>query len=123
LTSIQLRHRQTPISVVSLKMATDKSKGLLPFQNTILEEINDPSTSELVIVSRGLGLRTLVCRLLQLYESSNCLVLLINASQEEELGIGEQLGLLGCRSPGLRIVGYEMPKKERCGKVFSYFTA
>jgi DNA excision repair protein ERCC-4 len=87
--------------------------GLLEFQNTILEETHDPTSSELVVISRGLGLRTLVCRLLQLYESPNCLVLLVNARQEEELGIGEQLGLLGCRDPGLRIVGYEMPKKER----------
>ena len=87
--------------------------GLLPFQNTILQEISDPASSELVIISRGLGLRTLVCRLLQLYEAPACLVLLINATQDEELGVGEQLGLLGCRNPGLRIVGYEMPKRER----------
>jgi DNA excision repair protein ERCC-4 len=90
-----------------------KGKGLLPFQSTILDEIHDPATSELVIISRGLGLRTLVCKLLQLYDAPGCLVLLINASQDEELGIGEQLGLLGCRNPGLRIVGHEISKKER----------
>lgn len=87
--------------------------GLLPFQNTILQEISDPVSSELTIISRGLGLRSLICRLLQIYEAPACLVLLINATQDEELGIGEQLGLLGCRNPGLRIVGHEMPKRER----------
>ena len=87
--------------------------GLLSFQSTILQETHDPSSSELLIISRGLGLRTLICNLLKLYNSEGCLVLLVGAGQDEELGIGEQLGLMGVRDPGLRIVGYEMGRKER----------
>ena len=87
--------------------------GLLPFQNALIDEIHDPASSELVVISRGQGLRTLVFKLLQLYEADGCLIALVNAMQDDELGIGEQLGLMGCRNPGLRIVGYEMPRKER----------
>jgi DNA excision repair protein ERCC-4 len=34
-------------------------------------------------------------------------VLVVNATQEEESELGEELSLMGCRKPGLRIVGYE----------------
>ncbi|OCH91717.1 hypothetical protein OBBRIDRAFT_886730 [Obba rivulosa] len=87
--------------------------NLLRFHKIILEKIHDPSTSELLIIARGLGLRRIVCKLLQIYDSPQNLVLLVNASQEEESGIGEELGVLGCRNPGLRIVGFETGKKDR----------
>ncbi|EGN92951.1 hypothetical protein SERLA73DRAFT_127060 [Serpula lacrymans var. lacrymans S7.3] len=87
--------------------------SLLPFHKEILEEIHDPSTSELLILARGLGLRRLLCTLMQIYESPQTLVLLVNASQEEESAIGEELGIMGCRKPGLRLVGYELGKKDR----------
>ncbi|KAJ7591596.1 hypothetical protein C8J56DRAFT_935948 [Mycena floridula] len=80
---------------------------LLPFQTTILEQIHDPSTSDLLILARGLGLRRIICTLLKIYDSPQNLVLVVNASQEEETEIGEELGIMGCRKPGLRIVGYE----------------
>ncbi|KAJ3996766.1 hypothetical protein F5050DRAFT_1757129 [Lentinula boryana] len=57
---------------------------LLPFHTSILNEIYDPDTSDLLN-----------------------LVLLVNATQEEETEIGEELGIMGCRKPGLRVVGYE----------------
>lgn len=87
--------------------------ALLPFHKAILEAVHDPSTSDLLILARGLGLRRIVCTLMSIYDSPQSLVLLVNASQEEEAAIGEELGIMGCRRPGLRIVGYEMARKER----------
>jgi DNA excision repair protein ERCC-4 len=88
-------------------------KNLLPFHESIIQNIHDPTTSELLLLARGLGLRRIVCSLLKIYDSPRSLVLLVNASQEEEAAIGEELGIMGCRKPGLRIVGYEMGKKDR----------
>lgn len=87
--------------------------GLLPFHRDVLEEIHDPSSSQLVLLARGLGLRKIVCTLMQIYDQSTNLVLLVNASPDEEAAIGEELGIMGCRKPGLRAVGYEMGKKDR----------
>src|ERR1700675_3381336 len=70
---------------------------LLPFHKSILEAIHDPS--------RGLGLRRVVCTLMKIYDSPQNLVVLVNPSQEEEPAIGEELGIMGCRKPGLRIIG------------------
>lgn len=86
---------------------------LLTFHKKILEEIHDPSTSDLLILARGLGLRRMICTLLKIYDSPQNLVLLVNATPEEEAAIGEELGIMGCRKPGLRIVGYEMGKRDR----------
>lgn len=86
---------------------------LLPFHKSILEEIHDPATSDLLILARGLGLRRTICTLMQIYDSKQSLILLLNASPEEEIAIGDELGIMGCRRPGLRIVGYEMGKRDR----------
>jgi len=92
---------------------------LLPFHNAILEQIHDPATSDLVVIARGLGLRRLVCTLMKIYDSPKSLILLVNANPEEEADIGEELGIMGCRKPGLRIVGYETgTSKDRCASVF-----
>ncbi|KIK60408.1 hypothetical protein GYMLUDRAFT_167820 [Collybiopsis luxurians FD-317 M1] len=80
---------------------------LLPFHTSILNEIYDPATSDLLVLARGLGLRRIICTLLKIYDSPQNLVLLVNATQEEETEIGEELGIMGCRKPGLRVVGYE----------------
>lgn len=87
--------------------------SLLPFHKTILENIHDPATSDLLVLARGLGLRRIICTLLKVYDSPANLVLLVNATPEEESAIGEQLGIMGCRNPGLRIVGHELGKKDR----------
>ena len=87
---------------------------LLPFHKAILEEIHDPATSDLLVLARGLGLRRVVCSLLQIYDSPKSLVLLVNATTEEEAAIGEELGIMGCRRPGLRVVTFETPSNERC---------
>ncbi|KAL6299457.1 hypothetical protein BKA93DRAFT_819892 [Sparassis latifolia] len=86
---------------------------LLPFHKNILEQIHDPSSSDLLLLARGLGLRRIICKLLQIYDSPNNLVILVNATPEEEAAIGEELGTMGCRKPGLRVVGFETNKKER----------
>ncbi|KAG5637597.1 hypothetical protein H0H81_003988 [Sphagnurus paluster] len=64
-------------------------------------------------MARGLGLRRIICTLMKIYDSPRSLVLLINATPEEESEIGEELGLMGCRKPGLRVLGYETGSKER----------
>jgi DNA excision repair protein ERCC-4 len=99
---------------------------LLPFHKEILERIHDPATSDLVILARVLGLRRIVCTLMKIYDSPQNLVLLVNASQEEEFEIGEELGIMGCRKPGLRVVAYETGSKDRwrraklCASIISY---
>ena len=90
---------------------------LLSFHKSILEKIHDPSTSELLLIARGLGLRRLVCKLLQVYDSPQNLVILVNASSEEAAAIGEELGVLGCRKPGLRLVDFETSKRDRSGNI------
>ena len=90
------------------------SLPLLPFHRSILEEVHDPATSDLVLIARGLGLRRIVCTLLKIYDDPKNLVLLVNATPEEEVGIGEELGIMGCRRPGLRVVSHEMGRKDRC---------
>ncbi|CAE6488441.1 unnamed protein product [Rhizoctonia solani] len=87
--------------------------NLLPYQKTILSECFDPSSSDLIVIARGLGLRKLVCSLLRIYDNSKSLVLLINCDPDEDTAIGEQLGVMGARHPGLRIVDYEMGSKAR----------
>jgi DNA excision repair protein ERCC-4 len=86
---------------------------LLPYQTTILAECLDPNSSDLIVIARGLGLRKLVCSLLRIYDNPNSLVLLVNCDPDEDTAIGEQLGVMGARHPGLRIVDYEMGSKAR----------
>ena len=86
---------------------------LLPFHRKILEDIHDPATSGLLILARGLGLRRIICTLLKIYDSPKNLVLLINATQEEVQGIGEELGIIGCHNPGLRVIDHETGSRER----------
>ncbi|KAJ7889609.1 hypothetical protein B0H13DRAFT_2041364 [Mycena leptocephala] len=87
--------------------------SLLPYHRTILERIHDPSTNDLLILARGLGLRRIVCTLMKVYETEGSIVLLVNATPEEESEMGEELGIMGCRRPGLRVVGYEIGSKDR----------
>ncbi|KAF7301049.1 ERCC4 domain-containing protein [Mycena indigotica] len=86
---------------------------LLPFHKTILERIHDPTNNDLLVLARGLGLRRIICTLLKIYDTPGSTVLLVNATPEEELEIGEELGIMGCRNPGLRVIGYETQNKDR----------
>ncbi len=94
-------------------MASGQVPTLLTYQKTLLSEIHDPTSSDLVLIARGLGLRKVVCSLLQIYHGSDALVLLVNSTTEEEKGIGSELGTMGVRNPGLRVVDYELSKKDR----------
>ncbi|KAJ1023856.1 hypothetical protein NDA13_004690 [Ustilago tritici] len=93
--------------------------GLLPFHCQIVNSLvpsQDDSPDEgdaLVIIARGLGLRRIVSTILRIYDSPNSLVILVNATSEEESGIGEELTTLGVRKPGLRAIRHEMPAKQR----------
>ncbi|EST05062.1 ERCC4 domain protein [Kalmanozyma brasiliensis GHG001] len=93
--------------------------GLLPFHCQIVNSLvpgQDDSPDEgdaLVIIARGLGLRRIVSTILRIYDSPNSLVILVNATSEEESGIGEELTTLGVRKPGLRAIHHEMPAKQR----------
>lgn len=86
---------------------------LLPFQETIVSEIVSPDTSDLIILARGLGLRKILCKLLQIYDGNTNLIILVNALPEEEFPIGEELGMMGVRRPGLRILDFEMGRRDR----------
>ncbi|KAJ7624883.1 hypothetical protein FB45DRAFT_1086972 [Roridomyces roridus] len=86
---------------------------LLPFHKLILERIHDPTTNDLLVFARGLGLRRIICTLLKVYATEGSTVLLVNATPEEESEIGEELGIMGCRNPGLRVIGYETQSKDR----------
>ncbi|KAJ3754997.1 hypothetical protein EV360DRAFT_86318 [Lentinula raphanica] len=139
---------------------------LLPFHTSILNEIYDPDTSDLLVLARGLGLRRILCTLqnstnhfvdsyleiqrqeiteitdtpslpptpstpspptlsttsartpptitmvappgfLFLYRLAFPQIIVLSTTYEEETEIGEELGIMGCRKPGLRVVGYE----------------
>lgn len=54
-----------------------------------------------------------MCALLKTYDKKEDLVLVINARPEDEAGIGDELGIMGVRDPGFRILTYEMSVKER----------
>ena len=87
--------------------------SLLPFHKSILSAVHSPESSDLLLLARGLGLRRVVCTLMQIYESPQNLVILVNTTPSEESGIGDELSIMGCRKPGLRIVTHEMNSKDR----------
>ncbi|PWZ00136.1 DNA repair protein [Testicularia cyperi] len=98
---------------------TLKRAALLPFHcnivNSLVPGVDDsPDDGDaLVIMARGLGLRRVVSTILRIYDGPNNLVILVNATPEEENGIGEELTTLGVRKPGLRAIHHEMPAKQR----------
>ncbi|UZJ52102.1 hypothetical protein CBS101457_001422 [Exobasidium rhododendri] len=108
----------------------DKVTHLLPFQKHIIhslipgpeqgnnsdansssDDANDPDA--LLILARGLGLRTIVASVLRLYDGPSHLVVLVNATAEEEMGLGEELTTMGVRKPGLRSIGHDTNAKAR----------
>lgn len=54
-----------------------------------------------------------MCALLKTYDKKEDLVLVINARPEDEAGIGDELGTMGVRDPGFRILTYEMSVNDR----------
>ncbi|GAA5933461.1 hypothetical protein JCM3775_000701 [Rhodotorula graminis] len=105
------------------KHALDAS-SLLPFQTNILRQLVPPenaapSTGDaLLIMARGLGLRTIVTTFLKIYDMPDKLVLVVNATPEEERSFEQEVGLR------LKVLSYEVTdeKRERMykdGGVFS----
>ena len=83
----------------------------LQYQREILDEIL--AEDGFLILSRGLGLRSIICALLKIYSHTNHLVILLNTPANEEIIIKEELAEMGVRKPGLRVVNNEMGAKER----------
>lgn len=73
----------------------------------------DEDGNALIILAKGLGLRRIVSSIMKIYDASTNLIILVNASSEEEEGLGEELTTLGVRRPGLRVVSHEMGAKKR----------
>ncbi|RIA94468.1 hypothetical protein C1645_796494 [Glomus cerebriforme] len=83
----------------------------LEFHRHILEELL--SEDGLLILSRGLGLRRIICALLRIYSDKESLVILLNASGHELNCIKEEIAECGVKKPGLRVVNNETNSKER----------
>ncbi|BGP43109.1 DNA repair protein RAD16 [Rhodotorula kratochvilovae] len=99
------------------KLAVDSSQ-LLPFQRSVLRQLvppeNAPPTTgdALLIMARGLGLRTVITTFLKIYDMPEKLVLVVNATADEERSFAEEVGMR------LKVIGYEVTddKRERMYK-------
>ncbi|PWN52772.1 hypothetical protein IE53DRAFT_311477 [Violaceomyces palustris] len=97
---------------------------LLPFHRSIIRSLvpkdDDPveEGDALIILARGLGLRRIVSTILRIYDGPKNLVVLVNASQDEETGIGEELTTLGVKRPGLRVIHHEMSSKQSRQEIY-----
>ncbi|KDN53411.1 hypothetical protein K437DRAFT_265777 [Tilletiaria anomala UBC 951] len=76
------------------------------------DEEEDDGNS-LVILAKGLGMRRIISTILKIYDAPTNLIVVINATSEEEEGIGEELTTLGVRRPGLRVITHEMTAQKR----------
>ncbi|GBC02224.1 hypothetical protein RclHR1_04500012 [Rhizophagus clarus] len=83
----------------------------LEFHRHIFEELL--SEDGLLVLSRGLGLRRIICALLKIYSDKESLVILLNANGNELNFIKEELAECGVKKPGLRVVNNETNSKER----------
>ncbi|CAG8531507.1 8007_t:CDS:10 [Paraglomus occultum] len=92
-------------------MSTETLPLPLPYQSQILTDIL--STSALLILARGLGIRRIMCAVMKLYSGPETLVILLNTPPREEELIKEELLGMGVGRPGLRIVNNELSAKER----------
>ncbi|KAJ9122540.1 hypothetical protein QFC22_001969 [Naganishia vaughanmartiniae] len=114
-------------TVTSLVRAR-KHNPLLRFHKSIIRDIAGPEEDDLLVLAKGLGMRrvsipsptkivvmerratgshsSIVTDYLQLNE-------IVNASPNDETGLGEELSTMGVRKPGLRVVGHEMQSKAR----------
>lgn len=116
---------------------TAESGHLLPFQRNLLAQLLPPPDTAittgdaLLILARGLGMRSIVSTLvsprleakagsslgadsrtdsmaqLKIYDTPDHLVLIVNASGEEERSFAEEVGMR------MKIVGFELPAATR----------
>ncbi|KAM0790973.1 hypothetical protein ACM66B_004275 [Microbotryomycetes sp. NB124-2] len=92
--------------------AEAEGRLLLPFQRNLLKQLmpKDSSASTgdaLLLMARGLGLRSIVSTVLRVYDSSDYLVIIVNASPDEERSFAEELGMR------VKVVGFELPAATR----------
>lgn len=67
----------------------------------------------LIILAKGLGLRSVVASILKIYDAPTNLIIVANARPDEEAGLKEEVTTLGVRNPGLRFVHYKTNSKAR----------
>ncbi|GAA6017470.1 hypothetical protein JCM11491_006835 [Sporobolomyces phaffii] len=79
---------------------------MLPFQTEILSELTT-GPDAMVVLARGLGLRSIVTTFLKVYDMPEKLVFLLNATPDEERGFAEEVGMR------MKIVGYDLPEATR----------
>ncbi|PWN35969.1 uncharacterized protein FA14DRAFT_146072 [Meira miltonrushii] len=107
---------------------------LLPFQRQIIHSLipgarqrqkkgkdqkesshhDDDDPDVLLILARGLGLRTIIASILRLYDGPTNLVILVNAkSTREEDGLREELKTMGVKKPGLQSISHHTTSAQR----------
>lgn len=132
-----------PVDRLGKVRAPNTKKGslevaeLLPFQRNLLQQLVPPddalpnANDAMVVMARGLGLRTVVTTFvsraggcggcvrcvkltkgdaglqLKIYDTPEKLVLLVNATPEEERGFAEEVGMR------LKVVAHETPESQR----------
>ncbi|GAA5899699.1 ssDNA endodeoxyribonuclease RAD1 [Sporobolomyces salmoneus] len=79
---------------------------MLAYQREILSELTT-GPDQMVIMARGLGLRSVVTTFLKVYDMPEKLVFLLNATPDEERGLSEEVGMR------MKIVGYDLPEATR----------
>ncbi|KDE08113.1 hypothetical protein MVLG_01595 [Microbotryum lychnidis-dioicae p1A1 Lamole] len=100
---------------------------LLPFQRSLLQRMlprentsdsgsgSEPAAATtsaergdaLLLIARGLGMRTIVATMLRIYDTSNHLLLVVNATPDEERGLAQETGI------HLKSVGFEVAAETR----------
>ncbi|GAA6007740.1 ssDNA endodeoxyribonuclease RAD1 [Rhodotorula paludigena] len=105
--------KPTKVKPVNATKGAVDSTLLLPFQASVLQQLVPPenaapSTGDaLLIMARGLGLRTVVTTFLKIYDLPEKLVLVVNATPEEERSFSEEVGMR------LKVVGFELNDTQR----------
>lgn len=67
---------------------------LLPYQRTLLTQLTSAEEpNSLLLLARGLGLRGIVNQLLKVFDEPENLVVVLNATEEEESALEAELGL------------------------------
>ncbi|KAJ1972664.1 DNA repair protein RAD16 [Dimargaris verticillata] len=85
--------------------------ALLPFQKQILAEVNEQDG--LLVLARGLGLRTIVLHLLRAYADPRNLVLLLNTPADEEAYYRKALACTGATKGQFKAVKTDTYTQDR----------
>ena len=87
----------------------ESSIRLLPFQQHIIEQLSapGPESDGLLLLARGLGLRSVLCTFLEAFSEEASLAVVLNATPEEENGLSDELG------QRITLVRFETPAKDR----------